>query len=357
MSKANREQERLAFVKKTHWAKADMQLLAGDASFRKYYRLFPAEQMFGMPSAVLMDAPPDKEDIKPFIAIADRLKILGYASPTIIAQNIPKGFLLLEDFGDDSFNHVIDAMPARENELYSAAVDVLVDLHSRGILNPLPISPRKKHKVLPYSHAILMEEVRLLPQWTLRALLGEDAERDSAFDGVWQRPLAMLQKDPSVLVLRDYHADNLMWLPTRVNLERVGLLDFQDALLGHPAYDLVSLLQDVRRVVPPALEERMIARYIHGRTAQGYDLDEENFRAAYAILGAQRNVKIIGIFTRLYLRDGKPEYLNFIPRIWGLIERNLWHESLKPLKDWMQTHISQSLRKKTLKPQDFKEVE
>ena len=350
MSEEKREKDRINFIKKTAWKKADVALLAGDASFRKYYRLNPTDEMLGMHPTVLMDAPPKSEDVKPFVAIAERIRSLGYSAPKILYSDLRKGFLLLEDFGDHSYNSLIRESPMREHEIYSAAIDLLVDLHGRGLRNPLPVDNKKPYEVGTYNAAVLLNEAKLITEWTAKAMLGADSERDEAFEALWTKPFSMLDTQAPVLVLRDFHADNLMWLPTKVNLQRVGLLDFQDALLGHPAYDLVSLLQDARRDVPLALEEAMIKRYLKGRERAGNLVDEANFRAAYAVLGAQRNIKVVGIFTRLYMRDGKQEYLGLIPHVWKLVERNLWLDTLKPLDRWLKTYFPTKIRRKVLTP-------
>jgi len=353
MSEEKRDKDRINFIKKTAWKKADVALLAGDASFRKYYRLHPTDEMLGMQSTVLMDAPPKSENVKPFVAIAERLRSLGYSAPKILSSHLLKGFLLLEDFGDHSYNSLIRETPVREHEIYSAAIDFLVDLHGRGLRNPLPVDAKKTYRVGKYNAAALLKEANLLTEWTATAVLGVDSDRDMAFESLWKKPFSMLKEEGPVLVLRDFHADNLMWIPTKVNLQRVGLLDFQDALLGHPAYDLVSLLQDARRDVPLVLEEAMIKRYLKGRERAGALVDEASFRAAYAVLGAQRNIKIVGIFTRLFMRDGKEEYLNLIPHVWKLVERNLWLEELKPLESWLNLYFPSKLRRKALSPTEL----
>lgn len=332
----SRELGRQAFLLAHDYNDADIVMIAGDASFRKYFRLSQGDK-----STILMDAPPPEEDVTPFVAVAKGLLEMGYSAPEIIAMDRENGFLLLSDLGDDSFNRLVTADPSLELMLYENAVDTLVDLHRQTVPKKFPVVGDISYRLRPYSVDVLMEEAQLLTQWTMAALGGICEVRDKAFDAAFSSPLQQVAKDNTVISLRDYHVDNLMWLPDRDGLDRVGLLDFQDALLGHPAYDLVSLLQDARRDVSPALEEAMINRFM----AKSGIENEAKFRADYAILGAQRNAKIVGIFTRLYMRDGKAGYLPLIPRVWGLLERNLWLEGLAPLRDWIEEYVSSEWRK------------
>ncbi len=319
-----RNQQILDFLRQTGWSAAERAALAGDASFRRYERL-----RRGGETAMLMDAPPPEENVRPFVAVADYLCGLGYSAPKILAADQPNGFLLLEDLGDDRFSRVLSARPGQEQTLYENAVDFLIDLHRQNTRNSLP-AEGKTHTLPHYDAALLAREAALFTDWYLPQMDVEAGAVDrDAFLSLWQPFLQAVQTDTPGIVLRDYHADNLMWLPDRSGLKRIGLLDFQDAVTGHPAYDLVSLLQDARRDVPLELEEKMIARYLAAST-----MEEQAFRKAYAILGAQRNTKIIGIFTRLWQRDRKPVYLPLIPRVWGLLERDLAHPALQPLKNY-----------------------
>jgi len=314
-----------AFLAAHGWAGARIEPLAGDASFRRYFRVLEGDR-----SAVLMDAPPAHEDVGPFLAIARHLGALGLSAPRDLAVERGQGLLLLADFGDARVGPALARDPAAEADVYAVAIDILAELGRRAM-----------PAVAPYDAAVLAREVLLFPEWYGPAA-GLDLDPASwlgAWEQSWADVLAETAADP-VLVLRDYHADNLMLLPERAGLQRLGLLDFQDALAGHRAYDLVSLLQDARRDVGPALETAMLDRYIR---AAGI-ADAERFRAAYEVLGAQRNTKILGIFTRLWKRDGKGHYRAFQPRVWGYLERNLAHPALAPVKAWFDANVPAAAR-------------
>ena len=302
-----------AFLNRTDWASAHSSLLAGDASNRKYFRLtLPTQE-----TAVLMDAPPDKgEDTRPFVAIAEYLGGLGLSAPRILAADDEAGFLLLEDLGDALFARVMIQDPALEQNLYEVATDVLVELH--GHAPPAGLAT--------YDPDIMADMAALAFDWYAT---GADAPAQAARDQahrMLREILTMVAPDAPVLIQRDYHAENLLWLPEREGIARVGLLDFQDAMRGHKAYDLVSLLQDARRDVPPAIETEIIDRYL---AATG--MNPEDFRTAYFVLGAQRNLRILGVFARLCLRDGKQGYIDLIPRVWSYLERDLAHPALAGL--------------------------
>lgn len=309
-----------SFLSHAGWTGAAIHPLPGDASFRRYFRL---ERPSGE-SAMLMHAPPPDEDPAPFLAVAHWLENNGLRAPHILAVDAQAGWVLLEDFGEWRLREWLDAHPADEGRLYESAVDALVALHQRP---PGPFAP--------YDLAEYQREAGLFTEWYCPAkglTIDERGWRDA-----WNVVLAPLlaRQDPGVVVLKDYHAENIMLPPTG---GAQGLIDFQDAMVGHPAYDLVSLLQDARRDVAPILERAMLDRYI----AQMQPGPE--FEADYAILGAQRNAKIVGVFTRLARRDGKPRYLELIPRVWALLERDLAHAALKPVALWFQENIPQSVR-------------
>lgn len=301
------------FIQTAGWGNATRVTIAGDASNRRYERLSKPDTG----TLILMDAPADKgEDVRPFIAIAEHLHAIGLSAPTILHRDLANGFLLIEDLGDDLFKPVIAREPALEEPLYEASVDVLSTLHAA----PLP-------PLAAYDTATMTTFAARAYEWYLFGLTGAQKTSEQAqFETLLANLLAPLEAAPQVLIQRDYHAENLLWLPEREGAARVGLLDFQDAMRGHAAYDLVSILQDARRDVPPAIEAAMVDRYL----AQNPQ-DEEAFRAAYAILGVQRNLRIVGAFARLCIVAGKPRYVDLIPRVWEFVERNLAHPALAPI--------------------------
>ena len=318
------------FLCRHGWGEAARAPLAGDASFRRYERLERA----GLP-AVLMDAPPPEENVRPFLAIARFLAARGYSAPAILGADEAAGLLLLEDLGDALYTRLL-ATPGAPDEmtLYGPAIALLADLHR----HPPPAA------LAAYDEAALLEEADLLVDWYIPRQRGADPDAGlrAEYEALWRAILPRSEIGTPVLVLRDYHADNLLWLPERAGLARVGLLDFQDALAGSPAYDLVSLLEDARRDVAPATVEAGIAAYLAARP----ELDAGAFRTAYAILGAQRNCKIVGIFSRLCVRDSKPAYLDYLPRVWRLLEGDLAHPALGDLCDWMTREIPPWLRER-----------
>ncbi|MEW9854030.1 aminoglycoside phosphotransferase family protein [Novosphingobium sp. M1R2S20] len=309
-----------SFLTSAGWSDAAIEPLPGDASFRRYFRLRKGEH-----TALLMDAPPPNEDPAPFLRAARWLDANGMRAPRILAEDAGRGWVLLEDFGTVRMRDYLDEWPDDELDVYRGAVDALVAIRS------LPSGP-----FLDYSMSEYMREVRLFTEWYCPA---QNLYADAAsYTAAWETVLRDLlpRQRPGVTVLRDYHAENIMLLGA---LHKQGLLDFQDALVGHPAYDLVSLLQDARRDVSPELESEMIDRYL---ASTGDDRD--TFLADYARLGAQRNAKIVGIFVRLWRRDGKPRYLDLIPRVWRQLERDLAHPALAPVATWFDTNIPQALR-------------
>lgn len=306
-----------AFLAAHGWEGAEIVPLAGDASFRRYFRILAPGR-----SAILMDAPPPHEDPRPFLAIAHWLLDRGFSAPAILGEDPERGFVLLQDFGDARMRETVDAAPESELRLYEAAVDVLIRLHRE-----------EAAPVRPYDLAEYQREAGLFTQWYCPASgLGVD---EAAYRAAWDEVLGTVLEARPVTVLRDYHAENIMLTGADGNDPNggLGLLDFQDALAGHPAYDLVSLLQDARRDVPGALESAMLDRYCR-ITGAG-----ENFRIAYHVLGAQRNAKIIGIFTRLWQRDGKQRYPALCPRVWRYLEQDLAHPALAPVAQWFKENV------------------
>ncbi len=320
---------RAEFARRAGWGDAAERLLAGDASFRKYFRL-----TCGGGTAVVMDAPAPQEDVRPFVRIGKHLLSLGLSAPEIWAEDTANGFLLLEDLGDDTFSRVL-ARGGDEAALYARATDVLVALHQAP-----------DHAMLPglggYTGEALIDAAMLLPEWYLPEASGKPtSEEDTAdYRAAWRQCLAALPPTAASLLLRDYHKDNLLWLPSRPGVQACGLLDFQDAQQGHPSYDLVSLIEDARRDVSPVVHEACLARYV-GATG----LDDKDFRIGMALMAAQRHARIIGLWIRLLRRDGKPEYLQHMQRCWRMFERALKHEALAPLRRWVDRLLPPNLRR------------
>ena len=302
------------FLASAGWPGADHVPLAADASFRRYERVTrPGDR------AVLMDAPPDREDVRPFIRIADRLSALGFSAPRLLAEDTAAGFLLLEDLGDATFSRLMDggeeALP-----LYELATDVLIDLHRTPAADAVP------RGTAVYTDALLLTEALLFTEWYLPAVSGQSAPAAAvtAYRDVWTELLPLARDVPDTLVLRDFHVDNLMRIAGRAGTAACGLLDFQDAVEGPVSYDFVSLVEDARRDVDDGMRATTRDRYL----AAFPSLDADAFDLSCVILGAQRHCKVLGIFTRLRDRDGKDAYLHHVPRLWRLLERATAHPSL-----------------------------
>ena len=306
------------FLERAGWGGAAVEPLEGDASFRRYFRV-----RAGGESALLMDAPPPHEDPGPFLEVGAWLRGEGHRAPAIHAADRERGLVLIEDFGVDRMRDWLDANPHAEQRTYEHAIDALVRLHASP---PGPFAP--------YDMEVYQREAGLFTEWfcSARGLDVDAAGYAAAWDEVL-RPM-LPRQHPGVAVLRDYHAENIMLLEGGAQ----GLIDFQDALVGHPAYDLVSLLQDARRDVSPELERAMLDRYMAAVDAGA------EFEADYARLGAQRNAKIVGIFARLWKRDGKPRYLGMIPRVWDALERDLRHAALAPAAEWFDANVPREVR-------------
>ena len=326
--------------------------LQGDASSRTYERLIGAKR-----NAVLMNSPrrPDgppvrygkpysavahlAEDVNAFVAMARGLKARGFSAPTIYAADLNAGLLVIEDLGNDG---VLAGMPAAPvPERYELATDVLAHLHGLDLPETLTVSPEIEYHLPAYDIEALLIEAELLLDWYLpyrnAPAISETAR--ASFRQLWTAALRAPLAQKQVWVLRDYHSPNLMWLPERDGLEQVGLLDFQDAVMGPPAYDLASLAQDARVDVPEELELALVGRYIKARRHGDPTFDVRGFAASYAVMGAQRSTKILGIFARLDRRDGKPHYLRHIPRIWTYLQRSLAFTALADLKTWYDEHV------------------
>jgi len=324
-----RQKEIEEFLQGTEFSGAELYPLAGDASARRYVRV-----KLGGREAMVMDTPAEGENFPAFVQVAEFLYKNGCSAPEILARDMKAGFLLLEDFGDASFTSILKTGNGDvEKELYSCAIDLLVQKYNCGP-NNLPALPY-------YDEELYLKELSLFPDWYLPQVMepGRAQELGAEYIALWREILRAAPLKKNVFVHRDLHADNLMWLTQREGTRRLGLLDFQDAVIGDAAYDMVSLLEDARRDVPPELVDAMIARYLE-KSGE----DKERFHAAYAILGAQRNSKIIGIFVRLAVRDGKANYLKLLPRVWWHLQRDIKHPALEKLALWIEKNIPVSMR-------------
>jgi aminoglycoside/choline kinase family phosphotransferase len=338
----NRQKELDVFLADNGWKSGHRSALADDASFRRYDRLLD-----GGRRAVLMDAPPPQEDTRQFIRIAELLINLGLSAPEIYAQNTDHGFLLIEDFGDKTYTRVLKTSPTQEKSLYEQAVDALIHLHKVAAKDQIP------NGLGEYNTKTLLREASLLTDWYIPHVTKNHLPPEAivAYKAVWEELFDYVQFQPKCLVLRDFHVDNLLSLDGKSGIKACGLLDFQDALAGAQAYDLMSLLEDARRDIDDQITEVMKQRYY----AAFEDLAtpgpvRDAFDATYAILGAGRHAKVIGVFVRLYVRDGKPDYLTHIPRVWRLLERSFNHPMLSPVLDWFDTYVPKNLRNLPSKP-------
>lgn len=340
------------------WSQSALHYLQGDASARAYARLVTAADQ----RAVLMDQPrqPDgppirdglpysriahlAEDVRPFVAIASHLREAGLSAPEIYAADFDRGFLILEDFGERVFGReMVSRTP--QPVLWLSATETLIALADVPTPAGITLADGSVYSLPRQDKGVLAIEVELVPDWYWPAVKGSPIPSDARaeFMDCWDRIFDRVLAGPPGWVLRDFHSPNLMWLPDRDGPRRTGLLDFQDALQGSPAYDLVSLLQDARVDVPPVLETELLEYYCHER-GQTPGFDSKEFRFAYAALGAQRNTKILGIFTRLAKRDLKPHYLRHIPRIWRYLDVCLAHPELAALRAWYDRHFPESVR-------------
>ncbi len=318
------------FLAAAGWAGARRTPLAEDASFRRYHRIALDGRR-----AVCMEGDPERENVRAFVDVARVLSGLGLSAPRILAADAEAGLALLEDFGDRTFSRLLDG-GADPVELYALATDLLVALHRRfrrdGGAAGLP----------DYHDRLFLEEAELLVRWYLPAATGRPAAETArrAYRDLWRAALADARGVPETLVLRDFHVDNLMRLDGRDGVARCGLLDFQDATIGPASYDLVSLVEDARRDVPAEVAAAARDRYLEAFP----EIDAAAFDRSCLVLGAQRHCKVLGIFTRLRDRDGKPGYLVHVPRLWRMLEAALARPALAALRGWFDAHLPPELR-------------
>jgi N-acetylmuramate 1-kinase len=339
------------FLTAAGYADAERQRMAGDASTRSYARLIRQDGV-----VILMNSPrrPDgpaiydgksysaaahlAEDVKPFVAIANGLRERGFSAPAIHHADLEAGFLITEDFGSAG---VIEGDPPRPiADRYQAATDMLAALHREALPEILPLAPHVSYAIPTFDTDALLVEIGLMPEWYLPDR-GVELTRDlrAEFVTMWRDLLSKPAALPKTWALRDFHSPNLIWLEQRPDIAKVGIIDFQDTVLGPPAYDLASLLQDARLDVPEQLELALLTRYIKARRASDDTFDPAAFAEIYAIMSAQRNTKLLGIFARLNRRDGKPQYLRHLPRIWTYLTRSLAHPALSGIQAWYSANV------------------
>ena len=325
--------------------------MAGDASIRSYARLIRGDDV-----VILMNFPrrPDgaaiyhgrsysaavhlAEDVNPFVAIDQGLRAQGFSAPAIHHSDLEHGFLITEDFGSEGMTEGDPPRPITER--YEAATDMLSALHGKTLPDMLPLRGQASYAIPVFDTEALLIEIGLMPEWYLPdrdAQLSDETHAE--FFTMWRELLRKPVAAPRTWVLRDFHSPNLIWLGDRAGIARVGVIDFQDAVLGPQPYDLVSLLQDARSDMPESLELALLSRYIKARRAADAGFDAASFAELYAIMSAQRNTRLLGTFARLNRRDGKPQYLKHQPRIWSYLNRSLAHPSLAPLKDWYAANV------------------
>jgi len=359
----DRQAEIDAFLSSVGWGAATRTALPGDASTRRYVRLdlngrkaMLMDQLLSAESPVASaHATPDERrmlgynalarlaagDVSRFIAVADYLRRRGLSAPEITAAVPAQGLALIEDLGDDLFADVI-GRGSSDVELYRAAADVLAKLHEE----PAPERLTSELPFYPYDETAQIAEIDLLTEWFMPLALGRTAREAEVAEHreIWRRALAQTRGNTPVFVHRDYHAENLLWLPGRAGVASVGLIDFQDAVAGSRAQDLMHLVEDARRDVPAETAEATKAHYFRAMAQRGIALDTERFRSEMAIMAAQRNTRIAGIFARLFKRDGKPRYLGYLPRVWGYLNRDLEDPALRDLKAWYDRTIPREKR-------------
>jgi tRNA threonylcarbamoyl adenosine modification protein YjeE len=358
---AGRIGELMAFLDgEPRWRGARFAYLQGDASTRAYARLSTDGD-----TVLLMDAPrqPDgppirdgrsysriaclaEDMVRPFLAIGAILRDAGLSAPAVAAMDLSKGLLLVEDLGDRAFGTEIGAGHAAQAELWRTAVDALIALRGVPVPACMPLPDGTDYRLPRRDRDAFAIEIELLLDWYWPALKGGPAPQDvrAEFAALWAPTLDRLLGLPGGWFLRDYHSPNLIWLPDRNGLARVGIIDFQDALNEHYAFDLVSLLQDARVTVPEELEAELLAHYCAEIARREPTFDRAAFAAAYADFGAQRNTRLLGLWARLLKRDGKPQYLQHIPRTWGYLARNLRAPGLGALQAWYDRHFPPDVR-------------
>jgi N-acetylmuramate 1-kinase len=340
-----------SFLDQSDCSEAERRRMQGDASTRIFERLTSNGR-----TTVLMNAPrrPDgppvrdgkpysaiahlAEDVLPYVALSAGLRNLQLSAPEILHADLDRGLIVMEDLGDE---RIVDGDPPVPIERrYAAAVDLLAWLHGQDLPDTLPVAPERDYRLPHYESAAFLIEAELLLDWYLPKV-GTPPTDDARkiFARLWREALTPAIEAPPTWVLRDYHSPNLLWLAEREDIAKIGILDFQDSLIGPAAYDVASLLQDARVDVPEALEVVLLSQYVRTRRSGDEDFDPASFTRLYATLAAQRATKILGIFARLDQRDRKPQYLRHIPRLWNYLQRSLAHPALASLKAWYAANV------------------
>jgi hypothetical protein len=352
------------FLARSEWAECERSFFEGDASTRRYERLKQAER-----HAVLMDmrkhpdGPPVRhgkpysaiahlaEDVRAVVALNNGLRARGLSAPEIFLADMELGFLIIEDLGDLVYGRMSDAGKPISDQLL-AAVKLLADMAAQDWPRELPIGHGLVYRVPDYDQEALEIEAELLLDWFWPLVHGKPAPDNvrQEFLTTWRALWPHVRTPKPVWTLRDYHSPNLLWLADRRDTARVGLIDTQDAVMGHPAYDLASLLQDARVLVPEEVATDYLDYYCSYRAAAEPDFDEQLFRRAFVILSTQRITKILGIFARLSQRDGKHQYLRHVGKLNRYLETNLSNPVLADLKDWYGRHLPVHLREKIINP-------
>jgi aminoglycoside/choline kinase family phosphotransferase len=359
-----REALRRAFLNANGFGDARREPMSGDASTRAYERLHlpDGSTRILMDQAPRLETAPCPPDATPeerlalgynaayrlaagrvdaFAAVAGYLRSQNLSAPEVIALDAPVGLAVLEDLGGDLIaKKVADGAPPEP--LYETAIDVLAALHRTP---PPPVLQAQGFAwpLLSYDALALKMGLDTFVEWwpAFKGLTPYSPDVLAEWDALWAPVRAMGEAGAEVFTHRDYHAENLIWLEERGGLARVGLIDFQDAVRGHRAWDMLHLLQDARRDVEPTLEAAMLDRYL----AAAPEVEPKRFRAEYAALAALNNARLVGLWGRLVTRDGKPDYARFLPRTWGMLERDLAHPDLAPIKAWFDRHAPAETRR------------
>jgi tRNA threonylcarbamoyl adenosine modification protein YjeE len=350
-AKVDRLEKLRKFLSTAGYLAAERRYMPGDASTRSYARLVRdgvSEILMNFPPRVdrqliyggrsYLEAVHLADEIKPFVAIGHALHARGFSAPAIHHSDLESGFLICEDLGSEG---VIEGDPARPIvERYEAATDVLVALHQQDLPATLPVAGSSDYRFPMFDVDAMLIEVSLLLDWYLpdRGVAVSEAMQ-AEFYALWHGILTPVLAQPESWVIRDFHSPNLIWRAERRGMARVGIIDFQDAVLGPTAYDVASLAQDARLDIPEQVEIALLSRYVQGRRAHDANFNAAGFAATYAVMSAQRNTRLLGVFSRLNRRDGKPHYLRHQPRIFAYLSRSLAHPAMAPARSWYAAHL------------------